>query len=309
MCHCRLSQAWHGDVIIRRFSRRFHGAFNREEMDGVVLSSMVLNYMSRLREEPERGDEPSADEGVPHKGSGWRGLEEAMLVGVGHTSRELCDGLTLASPGRWPMAKRRYPKDALRTTLAAKFMNYADRHGTPELLMKLALGRVDSCAFESELIEKQKDAPVESRERSGSGVGRFRGRGSCGIGCSASRVPTLYPRKKKWRLPRQTDPLDYTEENDMSESFWRQNDSSLEEYEEQVLDVMIDQAKCAQFLRLLEEEARRRFPGLAIASSTGGEAWRCDCSARVVRWYPRHCCQSPDSCQRSGKTPDRNRPK
>ena len=92
VCHCRLSQACHGNVIIREFSHRYLGAFNREEMDGAVPSSMVLNCMSRLREEPESGDESSADEGVPHKGSGWRGLEEPMLVGV---------GWPLQGVGRW----------------------------------------------------------------------------------------------------------------------------------------------------------------------------------------------------------------
>ena len=34
----------------------------------------------------------SADEGVPPKGSGWRGRGEPMQVGVGHTAREYCDG-------------------------------------------------------------------------------------------------------------------------------------------------------------------------------------------------------------------------
>ena len=55
-------------------------------------------------------------------------------------SRELCDGQTLASPGRWPVAQRRYPEDALWLTVSTKFMDYADRYGIPELLMKLAFG-------------------------------------------------------------------------------------------------------------------------------------------------------------------------
>ena len=135
----------------------YHEASKRQEMDGVVSSSSVLNYMSRLREEPEIEDELSADEGVPHKGSGWRGQREPMLVGVGYISRELCDGQTLASPGRWLVVQRRYPEDALWLILATKFMDYADRNGTPELLMNLALGRVDSCPLESESVGKLLD--------------------------------------------------------------------------------------------------------------------------------------------------------
>ena len=88
-------------------------AFNRAELDGVVPSSSGLNYMSRLRDEPECEEESSADEGVPQKGSGWRGEGEPTMVGVGYVPLEFCDGQTLASPGRWPVAQRRYPDDIL----------------------------------------------------------------------------------------------------------------------------------------------------------------------------------------------------
>ena len=32
-----------------------------------------------------------------------------LVVGAGFTMRELCDGQSLASPGRWPIIKRRDP--------------------------------------------------------------------------------------------------------------------------------------------------------------------------------------------------------
>ena len=271
-------------------------AFNRDELDGVVPSSQVLNYMSRLREEPESEDESSADEGVPPKGSGWCGRGEPMVVGVGYVSRELCDGQTLASPGRWPVAQRRYPESTLWLTLAGKFMDYAHRFGTPELLMKLALGRVESCPFELKSINKLKaetlvilaehglslerkpgaraDVPIDYRymglllkaaEDPEVGMGDF----ATGVRVGPARlprIPALYPRKKKWRLPRQADPLDYLEDQDGSESVWRQNYSSVGELADQVLEVMIDQANRGQVLRLSEVEARRRFPGLVVAS-------------------------------------------
>ena len=51
---------------------------------------------SRLREEP-KSDDTSADEGTPPKGAGWRGKGPPMEIGTGYSSREICDGQTLAS--------------------------------------------------------------------------------------------------------------------------------------------------------------------------------------------------------------------
>ena len=38
--------------------------------------------------------------------NGRRGHGDPMSLGVGCVSREVCDGQTLASPGRWPIAAR-----------------------------------------------------------------------------------------------------------------------------------------------------------------------------------------------------------
>ena len=47
----------------------------------------------------------SPDENVPEKGSGWSGR------GSSYTVREVCDGQSFASPGRWEVEDRRYPED------------------------------------------------------------------------------------------------------------------------------------------------------------------------------------------------------
>ena len=47
---------------------------------------------------------------------------------------------------------------------------------------------------------------------------------------------------------------------------WRRNYSSLADYEDQVLEVMRDQASRGQLLVLTESEARRQYPDLVIAS-------------------------------------------
>ena len=47
---------------------------------------------------------------------------------------------------------------------------------------------------------------------------------------------------------------------------WRQKYSSLEAYTDKVLEVMHDQANRGQVLRLSEDEAKRMFPNLTVAS-------------------------------------------
>ena len=73
------------------------------------------------------------------------------------------------------------------------------------------------------------------------GLGDFAAGVRAGLGARLPRVPALYPPKRKWRLLKLLDPFDYLEEQSTSESVWRQNGSSLEEYEERVLEVMTDQ--------------------------------------------------------------------
>ena len=105
--HCRVfawsvtgtqAQECHGDAIIHEFRRRYPDAYDRNLPTTGPPSSRVLNYLACLREEPESDEGSSADEGVPEKGAGWTGRGEPMMVGVGYTAREFCDGQSLASP-------------------------------------------------------------------------------------------------------------------------------------------------------------------------------------------------------------------
>ena len=50
------------------------------------------NLLAKRREETASDDGSPADEGVPTKGSGWRGRGEPKQVESGHTAREHCDG-------------------------------------------------------------------------------------------------------------------------------------------------------------------------------------------------------------------------
>ena len=89
------------------------------------------------------------------------------MVGVGYTAREYCDGQSLASPGRWPVQQRRYPENALWKVVSDLFMSFAERQGNAELLMRLAVGRVEHCPFDSQSVRELKDSTVEVLKRHG----------------------------------------------------------------------------------------------------------------------------------------------
>ena len=85
-------------------------------------------------------------------------------------------------------------------------------------------------------------------------------------GTRMPRLPALFKPKKKWRLASQADPLDYLEHAPDKEGVWRRNYSTLQAFEEQVLEVMYDQASRGQIIVLTEKDARDRCPHLVIAS-------------------------------------------
>ena len=80
------------------------------------------------------------------------------MVGSSYTVREVCDGQSLASPGRWAVEDRRYPEDRVWCEVSRRFMDYAEKAGTPELLTSLALGKVSSCPFPHVEIDELKRA-------------------------------------------------------------------------------------------------------------------------------------------------------
>ena len=234
LCHCTPMQSCHADVIIGEYRRQFPDAYDREATSSNPPGSEVLNFLARLREEDEKEEGSSADEGV-HRG--WQGRGEPMLVGTGHTARQLCDGQTLASPGRWPPEQRRYPEGSSWKQVSALLFSFAREWGTPEFFMKLAVGRVKSCPFPEDSVLELKRKLVEALESSGHGLGRtaedrddvpvdYRllqslltaaqdpevGLGDfalgvrVGPGARLPRLPALAA-KRRWRLPEQEDPL------------------------------------------------------------------------------------------------------
>ena len=130
-------------------------------------SSQVLEYLAKLRDTLLSDDGSSADEGVPPSSSGWRGTGKPMMTGVGYTTREYCDGLSLASPGRWEPHARKYPNSETWEAVAAVFMRNAQRIGTTGLLMDFALGRVKECFFEEGEMRSLREEVIRVAAASG----------------------------------------------------------------------------------------------------------------------------------------------
>ena len=297
VCHCKQQEDCHADALIRKFKELFPDAYDRSLLDQRPPTSSELNLLARQREEVASDEGSSPDEGAPPKGSGWQGTGKPMLVGVGYTSREYCDGQTLASPGRWPVTARRYPQSVSWKSVVACFSSFCQRRCTAELLMQLALGRVSSCPFADDEIRHlkeeviatlatagiglfreegdRKDLPIDFRfldlllraaEDPEVGLGKFAMGVRVGPGVRMPRLPALYRPKRKWRLASQADPLEYLEEDASAESTWRRNYASVGELTKQVLEVMDDQARRGQLIKLSEAEAKARFPNLVVAS-------------------------------------------
>ena len=108
------------------------------------------------------------------------------------------------------------------------------------------------------LLEASQDPDVS--------LGSFAAGVRVGPGARLPRLPALYFRKKKWRPPRQADPLDYAASSPDAEAAWRRNYSSLSEFSQKVVEVLEDQSRRGQVIVLSEQEARRRFPNLTVAS-------------------------------------------
>ena len=181
--------------------------------------------------------------------------------------------------------------------IADCYIRFAEYYGTEALLVSLAMGQVTECPFPAEEVEKLKRDVTELAASSGfaldrragdrvdvpidfkflqlvlrdaddpeTGLGEYSQGVKVGPGTRMPRLPALYRPKKKWRLASQVDPVDYLEQATDPGEVWRRNYSTLETFEQQVLEVMHDQASRGQFLVLSETKAKERFPDLVTAS-------------------------------------------
>ena len=177
-----------------------------------------------------------------------------LLIGAGRTSREYCDGQSLASPGRWTPSQRKYPSHPNWIFVSSVFKKFVNTYGTTELLLRLALGKVDACPFgDQEILELKADIVAGLAERGTDAsiltpeilrdvlldyrfielllssaqdpkvaIGSFAEGVRVGPGVRLPRLPALHKAKKKLRLPEQSDPLLHVEGVDTGEYAWRE---------------------------------------------------------------------------------------
>ena len=141
VCHCKPTQSCHGDVLIEEFVKSYPSAHNRNDLASEPPSAEVLDFAAVMR--------------AGHCGDG-----EPMLVGVGYTTREFCDGQSLASPGRWAPESRKYPTSPAWLSVASLYQAFAEGYGTESLLVSLALGRVKEPPFEKEAVQELTESTI-----------------------------------------------------------------------------------------------------------------------------------------------------
>ena len=97
-------------------------------------------------------------------------------------------------------------------------------------------------------------------------IGSFAGGVRVGPGVRMPRLLALCKPKRRWKLPEQSDALDCLEAPVEGDPEWRGNYPASAELSEHVTAVIEDQAERGQVLKLCEQEARKKYPRLVIAS-------------------------------------------
>ena len=103
-----------------------------------------------------RKEDTSPNEEVSGTGTGWRSHGSPMVVRVGLTSRALCGGQSLASPGGWPVNDRPYPASRACQAVTSQFWKFSELVGTPQLFLQLATGKVENCPCDLDSIRQPK---------------------------------------------------------------------------------------------------------------------------------------------------------
>ena len=127
-----------------------------------------------------------------------------------------------------------------------------------------------------------------------------------GPGIRMPQLPALYKPMRRWRLPEQMDPQEYLEEHPSSESIWRRNYATLAPLEEQVLEVLHEQASRGQIIVLPEQESKERYPALVIASLGANRKEKPD--GRITARVLFDETNGLDESSGPGKAPRRSRP-
>ena len=122
------------------------------------------------------------------------------------------------------------------------------------------------------------------------GLGDFSQGVRVGPGVRLPRLPALYSKKRRWRLPEQQP--DQVEDSPTGEEKpWQRNYSSVALLEDKVTEVLEDQCARGQVRKYSEREARETYPGLVVAALGGSQErqnGRRVHSTCAFRWHERN---------------------
>ena len=133
----------------------------------VSTQTFLLRQFSTSSHVSVRSQTRRTDLLLTPKTAGWRGSGKPVEVGLGYTSRQICDGQLLASPGRWSPEERRYPEESLWKAASEPIMDFTRRHGATALLTRLATGQVTESPFEEEAVARLEEQVVRALAEQG----------------------------------------------------------------------------------------------------------------------------------------------
>ena len=145
VCRSKLRQECHGDVVIEEYA-----AMHPMHSTGTVF--MFLHWRQESWTAwlvPGKSQAPPPGrlrtKALYRQGPAGAARASRLMISSGYTTRQFCDGQSLASPRSWPPPhSRRYPRNSSWLAIADCCRQVATRIGTPQLLMKLVLGKVES---------------------------------------------------------------------------------------------------------------------------------------------------------------------
>ena len=297
LCHCKLGDACHGDVLIECFIQLHPRAY----VVGVTAeppSEAVALAAARAREECEPDTDTDFDEDAAPPGSGWRGRGEPLWTGRAGKARELQDGAGLCSPGRWRVEDRRYPSSNIWTTISNAVWECAVAWGKPELFEALSRGEVAAIPFASSEVLRLRGYIVDLLKNSGhlsedqpgdrqhatprwrlfgamlaaaqdpdaAGIREFVRGVPIGVGVKLPRLPALYKRKTRWSLEAQWVP---EKEEPSTGEVWLANYRSTANFLPQLRKALQADVDGGLIEKLTSTEARRRYGSKLRVGSLG----------------------------------------
>ncbi len=249
----------------------------------------------------ESSTDTEADEGAAPAGAGLRGRGPPLQIGHGAKLRTLCDGAGLCSPGLWaPRARPRvhHPRVVALRAAIHRCIARLDSDGkwADDLFDRLARGQVERDPFPSDALADLTDYAMTiydadgedgARPRGGDlpqtirvrllqailrdsgdpdweGMSQFATGIRLGVGVRMPRTPAVYARKRRWRIPQQSDPEAWKEPT--ISGAWRDNYRSAKNQRAEVRRQLEEHVSEGLAFKLHPAAAVARYPNLQVAS-------------------------------------------